>query len=235
MDFFQKLFGIALKYAQQFATKAGQVASKAMPGELIYLVELTSDSQEYEINLADEKGGTAIPIEHRLAFRNNFVVSGMALGVVKVPVAGNNTYWGASHPVFHEDANVFNAPIGTAALTESQAVACIWNGHMSFEGNEELKISKMPLRAFRTVHTTQVGGTSNGTTGFATVNEQNGSEYKSLGGIMKIGGGNENKLVINFYCKDKTHLPGTDTGKNYLYVALRGAYVRGGTISELQG
>lgn len=229
-----------MDFAQKAAGLGGQAAKKAMPSELIYVVELDENLSDYEIDLGTEQGTTRIPIEKRLAFRDNFVISGAAVGVLSQTLdADGNPMWGTDFPQFWEDPNVFTtAATGPAVVSESKAVAGVWNGHLTFQGNEEMKIVRMPLRGFRTILTTQrstqVTGFSGTTSTFNTHNMQDGSELKSLGGIVKVGGGNENKLVIHIECKDKTHLEGTSTRKNYLFIVLRGAFIKGGTIAELQ-
>ncbi len=234
---YQRLFGAALEAAQRFAKAAGQDAKKAMPGELIFVVPLDAEESDYEIDLGTETGVTKIPIEKRLTFRDNFAISGMSVGVLPVTVdSGGNALWGADHAIYWEDPGVFSVPVGAAKLSESQCVAGVWNGHMTFQNNEETKIVRMPLRGFRTVQTTQQATITpySGGTAYKTANEHNGNELKSLGGIVKVAGGNENKILIHIECKDKTNLVGTSTRKNYLYVVLRGAFIKGGTIAELQ-
>ncbi len=238
---YQRLFGAAIEAAQKFALAAGQKKAKAMPGELIYIVPLDASLSDYEINLgAGETGATTIPIEKRLAFKDNFAVSGMAVGVLPQTVhATDGPLWGSDHVQYWEDPNVFSVAIGSAKLTESQCIAGVWNGYFSLQTNEDSKIVRMPLRGFRrilqTQRSTQVTGFSGTTSTFNTHNMQDGGELQSLGGVVKIAGGNENKINIHIECKDKTNLVGTSTRKNYLVVVLRGAYIKGGTLAELQG
>lgn len=223
-----------MKVAQGVAKESKMAKGKVMPGELIYVIPLNTSKGTYEINLATETGLTSIPLERRLEFRNNFIISAMAIGALKVPIIGGVTMWGASVPVFHEDATIFNTAAGAASLSESQAIAGLWMGKFSLQNNEEQKIIDFPTRGFRTVYQTQQGGVTDGTLGFPTVNQQDGNEYKSLGGIVKLAGGNQNKIILNIQTEDKTHLAGTAAAPNYIYIAMRGAYLRGGTISELQ-
>ena len=223
-----------MKVAQGIAKEQNMKSSKVMPGELILVVPFSTSKGTYEINLATETGLTNIPLERRLEFRNNFIISAMALGALKVPVVNGVTQWGATLPVFHEDATIFNTAAGAAATSESQQIAGLWMGKFSLQNNEEQKIIDFPTRGFRTVYQTQQGGVTDGTLAFPTVNQQDGNEYKSLGGIVKLAGGNQNKIILNIQTEDKTHLAGTAAAPNYIYIALRGAYLRGGTISELQ-
>jgi hypothetical protein len=235
MNKHEQMLGSALNVAQKMSIRKGQVVGKAQPDELILIKPLDTATSEYEFQFNDEIVRNDSPIAKGLQFRNNFVISGVAVGVLKVPLNGSTVLWGSSHAIYHADPNTFNIAAGGSSLSEAQAIEGVYNGTMTLKTNEGIKVDKMPLRGFRTVHQTQVGGTTDGTTGFSTANQQLGDEVKSLGAIVKIAGGNENSITVRVQTVDKTHLAGDANSKNYLYIVLRGAVIKGGTIAELQG
>ena len=101
--------------------------------------------------------------------------------------------------------------------------------------NEGLRIDRQPLRRFYTSNQTIAGtvlstdGTNPGTQ--VLVDQVFGNEYKSLGGIYQVMGGDDNYINIHINTADKTHLAGNAARKNYLMVKLIGAEGKGKVTS----
>lgn len=228
---------VSAKVAQQVAAANGQTIQKAQPSELILMAALSASEGEYILNFDHDTQQNVAPITRGIQFRNGFQAMAMAVGILPVKVASGVKYWGAQAPVFFPDPNIFSGA-ATAVLTEAQALEGIYMGDWTLQTNEGVRIDRQPLISYRTVEemqaSTRVTGFSGTTSTFTTKPMQIGNEFKSLGGVYTIYGGDDNYIKIKIQCQDKTDLPGVATRSNYLYVRLLGTEVKGGTTAKLQ-
>ena len=223
--FHEKFRNIGLNLAKTKAGGKGMPAIKAQPDELILIKELTAEDSEYTLSL-DDGAYVGIPVAKALAYRNGFQAVGMAVGVLPVLLDGATPLWGSLKPEYYANPTVFNEPIGTAKLSEANAINGIWWGHFTVQSNEGVRIDKQSLLSWMHIQQTQ---------GSATTQAMfDGSEVKSLGGVIQFSGGDDNFIKIRVQCADKTHLPGNAAHKNYAIVRLIGASLKGETTALSQ-
>ena len=219
------LTNIAVNAAQDTATGKGLSRRKARPDELILIVPLSTTESEYEIVLDDSEYRN-IPNAKGLKDRDGFVATGAAIGVLPVPIVNGNEQFTAANPVYYNDPEIFDTPAADPAteLSEAQAINAIHHGRMDVRTNEALRIDNFPLRRFRTVQ--EPGGSA------GDINQETGDEVKSLGAVVSFKGGDDNAIVIRFFCRDKALINGDADRNNYLYVRLIGASVKGDTTAS---
>lgn len=193
------------------------------PHTLILAAQLSSSESEYRFDLRQSAQEKVLPgVVRGLLDRDGFLASAMALGFAKVPVIGGKEYPTASQIVFHPDSNMFPEPAGADhALSVEQALRSIYLGTHSLKTNEGIRIDKNPNFGFMTVQQTQESN--------VTANMLNGQEVKDLGADVRFAGGDENEVIINTKCDDKTLIGGTDAYNIYALVFLVGAISKGAT------
>lgn len=219
-----KLVGrnFATRIARKAAEKNGMGSAEARPHQLQLFAELSSSENQYRIPLNAEYHNRIAPgIGRGLLDRDAFLASAIGLAIVPVKVVNGTPYFTAVSPVFWPDPNVFDTPAGTAVLSEAEALESIYWGDHSLKTNTGVRIDKNPNLALRTVQQTQASG--------STANMQTGLEVQEIGAVIRFSGGDENEIIINVDCKDKTHIAGTADRKNFLMVVLDGAIIKGAT------
>lgn len=227
---------MALKEAQQLAQQLGLGVTAAQPDELFLLKPLTTSDSEYVIQLDAKIQNQIWSGASGLDFRNGFKAAAMAVGVLSVKVASGVSYFGAQLPIYWEDPNVFTDTAGSV-LTESQAIAGIYMGDVTVKTNEGIRMDKHKLLQWRHVPQTQHGlvYSTDGTNASSVTNhnQQDGGEFRSLGGIMTFMGGDDSEIRIRVEVQDKTELAGNAARANYLVVRLAGATIKGATTAQL--
>lgn len=237
MNSVDKLKHIALVEGQNAAKRSGQNPGKAQPDELFLLAELTNAESEYTISIDQDDQKSIWKGAKGLAHRNGFKATAMAVGILPVLVNNGKVYFGAQAPSYFPDRNVFSAA-ATNVLTEAQALEGIYMGDVTIQTNEGIRIDEHKLLNWRTVQQTQeslqytTDGTNDGS--HVTSAIQDGSEFKTLGGVMTFMGGDDNYIKIRIRCQDKTDIAGTATRKNYLIIRLLGSNVKGQTTAKTQ-
>lgn len=211
--------------AQRSGKRRNMKKIKSQPDEILLLAELNDEQSEYTLIL-DDKSQSDYPISKALAYRNGFKAAGMAVGVLPVPIRDGKLMWGALPPAYFADERVFTEPAGTARLSESEAVQGVWFGHFTVQTNEGIRIDKQPLLSYMTTLQTQSSATAK--------SMFDGSEVKSLGGVITLSGGDDNYINIKVQCLDKTHIGGNADHKNFIIVRLIGAGLKGETTSAIQ-
>lgn len=199
----------------------GLPTDKARPHELFLFAKLSTDEGQYTMKLNYEEQQRILNISEGLLDRDSFVAVGMSIGILPVPVIATVEYPSAAAPNFWPDPNVFDTAAGGATLSEAQALESIYWGRHTLITNEGVRIQKRPNQSFRTVQETQ-GSAS-------TANMQNDQEIKEIGAPVRYGGGDQNEIIIDIKCDDKTHLAGAAARQNYLMVGLYGAILKGST------
>ena len=227
------------KVAQEIAIRTGQTKLKAQPNILTLFALLTASDSEYTFNFDQNVQQGISPLARGLEFRNSFQAIAMSLGVMSVKTVSAVPYWGAKPTLYWPDPNVFSTAAGAFVLTEAEALEGIFNGDFSLQTNEGLRLDRHDTSIFRTVQqtqgSTQVTGFSGTTSTFTTQNMQIGDEFKSLGGVFNIVGGDDNYIKVRINTKNKGNIVGDgSTRTNYLVVKLLGTEVKGNTTAQLQ-
>lgn len=214
----------AWRIAYGAVERLGLPTEKARPHELILVAPLSASENQYSLKLNYEEQQRILNISEGLLDRDSFIAVGMSLGIIPVPVVSNVEYPSAAAPLFFPDPNVFSTA-ATTTLTEAQALESIYWGRHTLITNEGVRIQKRPNFSFRTVQQTQ--GSAN------TQNMQNDQEIKEIGAPVRFGGGDQNEIIIDIKCDDKTDIAGAITAgdghQNYLMVGLYGAILKGST------
>lgn len=235
MFFHEQAINIAMNQNVKEARAAGQPKTKSQPNELLLFEELTNDLSDYQIEFSHERQVAVSPLARGLKDRNGFDAAAMCIGMVSVPIVSAKLMWGAHSVHFFPNPNIFSIPKGSANLSEAQALEGVYWGNFTLQTNEGVRIDSQPLRRFRTANRGQAGtvlstdGTDTGSQ--VLTDEVTGNEYKSLGGIYQVMGGDDNYLKIHIKCLDKTHLAGNTDRKNYLMIGLLGAEGKGKVTS----
>lgn len=207
----------ALKVAQSIARKNGVDARNARPADLVLVQKIDNSKDSYRFSLRAEDN--KFSIAKGLLDRNGFIATHMALGIVKAPILNGTEYLGAKAIEFFPDPDVFDG-VATADLSESEALEHIYTtGKYTLKTNQDNRIDNESCRHLRTVQETQASAT--------TASMAVGAEFKELGAAVGFGGGDDNAVIINFNCKDKSMIEGDATSNNYLVVILDGAIVHG--------
>lgn len=210
------------------AKRMGLDATNARPHQLLLWAKLSTSENQYRIPLKDEDQRAVAPgVGRGILDRDGFMAVSMALGIVPVPVLGGKPYFTAAAPVWFPDPNVFNTAAGSATLSEAQALESVYWGSHTLKTNTGVRLDKNPNLVFRTVQQTQASA--------ATQGMQNGVEFKQIGAIVRFSGGDENEIIIDINCLDKTHIAGTADRANYLLLVLDGAIIKGSTSKAYLG
>ena len=210
----------AWRIAYGAVERLGLPSDKARPHELLLVAKLTTSDNQYTLKLNYEDQQRILNISEGLLDRDSFVAVGMSLGIIPVPIISTVEYPSAAAPVYFPDPNVFDTA-ATATLSEAQALESIYWGRHTLITNEGVRIQKRPNISFRTVQQTQGSAT--------TQNMQNDQEIKEIGAPVRFGGGDQNEIIIDIKCDDKTDLAGDAARQNYLVVGLYGAILKGST------
>ncbi|MEM6397779.1 MAG: hypothetical protein AAF741_15630 [Bacteroidota bacterium] len=219
---------LAVRTARRVARKQGLNATNSRPHQLHLWAPLSTSENQYVFPIkAEDQARIAPGVGRGLLDRDAFMAHSMAVGIVPVPVVGGKEIFTAAAPVWFPDPNVFAEAAGAATLSEAQALESIYWGDFSLKTNVGVRIDKHPLLPFRTVQQTQGSAT--------TSNMQNGEEFNEIGAIVKFTGGDENEIIININCQDKTHLAGTADRNNYILIALDGAIIKSSTSKAYLG
>lgn len=236
---FNKLRQIAANVGQNATNKLGISKFNSQPDELFLLARLTTSDSEYRISVDHDVQQSIWGGTKGLAWRNEFYATAMAVGVLPVKVASSVNYFGAQAPLYWPDPNVFSQA-ATSVLTEAQALEGIYMGTHTFQTNESVRVDQVKTLGYRTVQQTQnaqiVTGFSGTTNTNYTQNMQTGDEFKYLGNVMKLVGGDDNYISFNIQCADKTNIVGNTGGTrvNYLCVRLLGFVVKGGGTTTIR-
>jgi len=225
-----KLVGraFATRLARRAAKKMNVAAGEARPHQLHLWAELSTSENQYRIPLKDEDQRRIAPgVGRGLLDRDAFLASAIGLGLVPVPIINGEKFFTSAAPVWWPDPNVFNEAAGTANLSEAAALEAVYWGTHSLKTNTGVRIDKNPNLSLRTVQDTQASAN--------TANMQTGLELEEIGAIIRFSGGDENEIIIDLNCKDKTHIAGTAARTNYLLVVLDGAIVKGATNKAYLG
>lgn len=209
----------AWRIAKEAARKMGLNVSKARPHELYLFAQLTVGDNQYTLDLKHEEQVKIFKAAEGLRDRNSFIAVGMSMGLVAVEVSGGSEIITGVAPIFWPDPTVFSE--ATAGLAEYKALESVYWGRHTLKTNEGVRIDKRPNMIFRTVQQTQHSAN--------TRNMQNDVEVKELGAAIRFGGGDQNEIIIDIDCPDKTNLAGNATRNNYIMVQLTGAVIKGST------
>jgi hypothetical protein len=216
--------------AMAAANERGMDMTKVRPHTLILAAQLTASESNYAFDLRQSAQENILPgVVRGLLDRDGFLASGMAIGLIKVPVIGGKEYPTSGTVSFFPDKNLFAEPAGVApnVLAEAQALESIYFGDHTLKTNEGIRLDKNPNFLFRHVHQTQASAT---TAGMLT-----GEEFKDIGADVRFAGGDENEVRISIKCDDKTLIGGPAASNNYLLVFLIGAVSKGATTKRYIG
>jgi hypothetical protein len=223
------------KVAQVIAEKTGQTKLKAQPSVLRLFLPLSDSESEYTFNFDQDVQGNISPLARGLQFRNSFQAMAMAIGIMPVKTVSGTLYWGAAAEIYWPDPAVFSGA-ATSVLTEAEALEGVYQGSLTFQTNEGLRLDNHPTNIFRTVpETTRATITPfSGGTAYNTYNSEFGQQYQSLGGVFNVMGGDDNYIKVKINTKDKSAIKGSATRTNYLVIELLGTEVKGNTTAQLQ-
>lgn len=228
----------AMQVAQRAAAGMGLDPTKARPEELVLFAKLDPNYNQYSFSLSHDEAIKVLTIANGLRDRDAFIAVGMALGIVGVKVASSVEYPSSAKVAYHPDPNIFSAA-ATSVLTEYEALRSLYWGTHTIQTNEGNRIDRAPNLGFLTVQQTQesfqysTDGTNDSS--HMTNNMNTGLEVKEIGAAVRFGGGDENRIIIDINCKDKSVIAGTATRANYVLIRLVGAIVKGSSTKQYLG
>lgn len=215
---------LALEMARNAAKAVGMDPSEARIAQLILVSQLLTSKDTYTFSLKDaDQRMIASTLAIGLHDKDGFLASRYKLGILSVPVVNGQPAFNAAAPVYWPDPSVFTIAVGTANLSEKQALESVYSGKLKLTTNNEVRLEDYPTSDCRYVSQTQ------GSAG--TENMHTGCEYQEFGGLIGFMGFEKNHIELIIECLDKTHIGGDANRQNYLVLTLDGAIVKSATTA----